>query len=193
MNIKHIIKICLFILGLSIMPLMAYTAVPEWQIIPAESQLNFTGTQNGAPVSGAFKVFTGTLLIEPSDLKNSSIDIIVDINSISASYAELKGTLVSPDWFDAKIFPKAEFKSTQIEKIDEKNYQAKGILTIRDKSQPLTLSFSVQQLTSNKGAVIGNAVIKRTLFGVGQGEWAGTNEIKDEVIINFKVAAVKKH
>ena len=177
---------------LIVMPLLADASVPSWQIEPAESQLTFTATQNGAPVSGEFKSFTGTILVDPNDLKNSSIDIIVDINSISASYAELKATLVTPDWFNVKLFPKAEFKSTEIVKTGEKAYQAKGTLTIRDKTVPVVLTFTGEQPNPNKGIVAGSTQIKRTMFGVGQGDWAGTNEIKDDVTVNFKIVATKK-
>ncbi|MFA5959591.1 MAG: YceI family protein [Tatlockia sp.] len=177
---------------LALVPISAQSAVPEWQIIPAESQLTFTGTQNGAPVSGEFKQFTGSIFVDPNDLKSSHIDIVVDINSLSASYADLKTTLASPDWFNVKLFPKAEYKSTQFVKTGEKTYQAIGTLTLRDKSEPVTLTFTAEQLAPNKGMVVGSTVIKRTLFGVGQGEWASTNQIKDEVTVSFKVMGVKK-
>lgn len=167
-------------------------AVPQWQIVPNESQLTFTATQNGAPVTGEFKTFTGDISVDPNDLKNSSIDIIVDINSISASYSELKDTLINAEWFNVKMFPKAEFKSNQIEKTGDKSYQAKGVLTIRDKSEPVTLTFTSEQPNANKGIVVGNTTIKRTQFGVGQGDWSSTKEIEDEVTINFKVVGIKK-
>ncbi|RAP35714.1 polyisoprenoid-binding protein [Legionella quinlivanii] len=179
-------------LCLAMIPLSVKAAPPSWEIVPAESQLIFTATQNGAPVSGEFKHFSGTILVDPADLKNSSIDIIVDISSISASYAELKATLITPDWFNAKLFPKAEFKSTQIEKTGENAYQAKGMLTIRDKTQPVVLSFTGEQPNPDKGVVNGSTGIKRIAFGVGQGEWSSTDEVKDEVTINFKVTAIKK-
>ncbi len=191
MMIKDALKKCLASL-LLLIPMVAKSSPPSWQIVPAESQLTFTATQNGAAVSGEFKTFTGTLLIDPNDLKNSSIDIVVDINSVSASYAQLRDTLISPDWFNAKLFPKAEFKATQIEKTGDKAYQAKGTLTIRDKTVPITLTFTGEQPDPNKGIVVGSTTVKRTQFGIGQGDWAGTDEIKDDVMVNFKVVATKK-
>lgn len=64
--------------------------------------------------------------------------------------------------------------------------------TIRDKSVPVTLTFSAEELALNKQQVIGSTVIKRSTFGVGQGEWASTDEVKDEVTVKFKVVAVRK-
>ncbi|KTD15663.1 putative YceI-like family protein [Legionella gratiana] len=193
MSIKTTIAKSFMSTGLALfLSIAANAAVPQWEIVQNESQLTFTATQNGAPVTGQFKTFSGTILVDPNDLKHSSINIIVDINSISASYAELKSTLLTPDWFNPKVFPKAEFKSNQIEKTGSNTYKAVGMLTIRDKTAPVTLNFKGEQPDPNKGIVIGNTVIQRTQFGVGQGDWASTNEIKDEVTINFKVVGVKK-
>lgn len=177
---------------LQIVTFSAHTAVSQWKIIPAESQLTFTATQNGAPVSGEFKTFTGEIFVDPQNYKSSHIDISVDINSVSASYAELKSTLVTPDWFNAKMFPKAEFKSAQFEKTGDNTYLAHGSLTIRDHTVPVTLAFKTAQPSPDKGIVVGSVVIKRTQFGVGQGDWSSTNEIKDDVIVNFKVSATNK-
>ena len=177
---------------LSALPLVVLATPPQWQIVPAESQLIFTATQNGAPVTGQFKIFSGDIFVDPGDLSVGSIDIVVDINSISASYADLKDTLITADWFNAKMFPKAEFKATQFKQTGKNAYQATGSLTIRDKSAPVTLTFSAEEPTADKRVVIGSTIIKRSTFGVGQGEWAGTDEIKDEVTVNFKVVAVKK-
>ena len=183
----------IFTLIISLMPMISLAEASSWEIIPKESSLNFTATQNDAPVKGEFKTFTGKILVDPQNYKSSSIDIIVDINSLSGSYSDLVSTLITPDWFNAKLFPKAEFKATEFEKTGDKTYQAKGTLTIRDKSAPVVLTFIAEQPSPEKGVVKGTTVIKRTAFGVGQGDWADTNSVKDEVKIDFTVTAVKKN
>jgi polyisoprenoid-binding protein YceI len=176
----------------SLIPIVSFAEVPSWQVIPTESKLSFTAIQNDAPVTGEFKTFTGKILVDPQNYKNSSIDIIVDINSLTSSYSDVTKTLITPEWFNAKLFPKAEFKATDFEKTGDKTYQAKGTLTIRDKSAPVTLTFTADQPSPDKGVVKGSTVIKRTAFGVGQGEWADTKTIKDNVKVDFIVTAVKK-
>lgn len=188
LNIKYWLVFCWAIL----MPLMAKAAPIQWVIVPAQSQLTFTGTQNGAPVTGEFKTFTGEILVDPNDLSVGSIDIVVDITSLNTSYADLKETLLTSDWFNPKLFPKAEFKATQFKQTGKNAYEAIGTLTIRDKSAPVTLNFTAQELVPNKRQVVGSTVIKRSTFGVGQGEWASTDTVKDEVTVAFKVVAIKK-
>lgn len=163
----------------------------EWQILPAKSTLTFTATQNGAPVTGQFTSFTGKILVDPANYQASHIQIVVDMNSLSVSYADLKSTLVTADWFNVNLFPTAEFNATQFNKLSNKTYEAKGTLTIRDKTAPVTLTFTAEEI-NGQALVLGSTLLKRSVFGVGQGEWASTDEIKDDVQVNFKVEAIPK-
>lgn len=167
-------------------------SLPQWEIIPAESNISFTGTQNNAPVTGAFKSFRGTIQVDPAKPESASLDFIINMDSLSVSYADLANILITPEWFDVKAFPTAEFKSNKINKIDEQNYTAEGILTIKNKSQPVVLKFTAVESPKDHGVVEGSTLIKRSAFGVGVGEWASTDAVKDEVTVNFKVAASRK-
>ena len=167
-------------------------AIPQWDIIPAESSISFTGTQNNAPVSGAFKSFKGTIHVDPTKPEAAALDFIINMDSLSVSYADLGNILITPEWFDIKAFPTAEFKSTKIHKVDEQHYTAEGVLTIKNKSQPVVLKFTAVESPKDHGVVEGSTMIKRSAFGVGSGEWASTDTIKDEVTVKFKIAASRK-
>lgn len=177
---------------LSLVPMICIAAVPSWQIVPNESNLTFTATQNGAPITGKFKTFTGEINVDPNQLSASNIKIVVDISSMSDVYNQLSDTLRTPEWFNVKQFPQAIFQSKEIVKTGDKTYQVKGTLTIRDKTLPVTLMVTQEEYTQTKGRVKGTTTIQRTPFGVGQGEWADTNTVKDDVKIDFTLTAVKK-
>lgn len=174
--------------SLIFLPWVAFAEVAKWEIVPSESTLRFTATQNNAPVSGTFKKLHGNIEFSPEDLKNSKVDIIVDMDSVNASYQELVSTLKMSDWLDVSKFKEASFKSNELTKVKENTYQAKGDLQIRDKKHPLTVEFTVANPAKDKSKVTGEATIKRTTFGVGQGDWASTDEIKDDVKINFDLS-----
>lgn len=165
---------------------------PSWNIIPTDSTLNFTAIQNNAPISGQFKTFNGEIQFDPNDLTQSHINIIIDLNSINSSYKEMCDTLKTSDWFHTKSFPQAIFKSNQFVKTGNNTFEAKGTLTLRDKTLPLTIHFTLDQYSESKAHAKGDAIIQRTRFGVGQGEWSATSEIKDEVKIDFNISAQKK-
>ena len=177
---------------LVLLPVVSVAAVPSWTIVPSESSISFTATQNGAPVTGKFTKFTGEINFDPNQLSESNVKIVVDVGSISDPYNQLSDTLKMPEWFNIKLFPQAIFQSSGFVKTGDKTFQAKGNLTIRDKTRPITLTFTQEEYTPTKARAKGTTTIKRTAFGVGQGEWADTKTVKDDVQVDFIVTGVKK-
>jgi polyisoprenoid-binding protein YceI len=180
------------VLPVLLLPLVARAEVPNWEIVPKQSSISFTATQNGAPVTGQFKSFSGEIKGDPSQLATCSVKISVDINSVFDAYNQLSDTLKTADWFDVKQFPQAIFQSNQFVKTGDKTYEAKGNLTIHGKTAPITLKFTEVENTGTEGRVNGSTTLSRTAFGVGTGEWADTKVVKDEVQVNFVLTAVKK-
>ena len=190
--IQPIVKQWILALLVLLIPATALATVPKWQIIPSESSITFTGIQNDAPASGKFKKFTGEISFDPAQLNVSKVRIVIDMNSVSTSYSDFTSTLLTSDWFNVKSFPQAIFEATDFTKISENKYQARGMLTIRDKTVPVVLTFSTEELTKTKGRVKGSTTVKRMMFGVGQGEWSDTNAVKDDVQVNFTMTAMKE-
>ena len=186
-----VVRKLLFLLIL-LVPVLAVAAVPSWQIVPMQSTLSFTATQNGAPVTGKFKNFSGDISFDPAQLNASHIKIMIDMNSVSAADNDVSSTLKTADWFNVKLFPQAVFTADKFVKTGANAYQANGNLTIRDKTLPVTVNFVIQDYAAAAAHAKGSATIKRTQFGIGSGEWANTDSIKDDVQINFALSGVKK-
>lgn len=170
----------------------AFAETAAWQIVPDKSSLTFTGTQNGAPVTGSFKHFTGDIEFSLSDLEHSRVKIMVDTGSVSASYSDLVDALKTPDWFNVKLFPQAVFQSEHFKKTGDKSYQADGTLTIRNITKPVVITFTVLEAGDASAHIKGVTTLKRNDFGVGQGEWASTDEIKNDVKVEFDINAKHK-
>src|SRR5690242_13717360 len=98
-NLKKILSIFL------LFPLVAFADIPSWKIVPNESSLTFTATQNDAPVTGTFTSFSGDIHFDPANLDKSNVKIVVNTGSISDPYNQLSDTLKSADWFNTKQFP----------------------------------------------------------------------------------------
>lgn len=189
---RFYVQTCIITFLILLVPIIAKAEVPAWQILPNESSITFTGIQNNSPVSGKFKKFTGEIAFDPAQLSASKVRIVIDMNSVSTSYSDFTSTLLTPDWFDVKLFPQAVFEASHFTKSAENTYEAKGTLTIRDKTVPVTLTFLVEKLSETKGRVKGSTTLKRLVFGIGQGEWESTDEVKDEVKVTFTLTAIKK-
>lgn len=189
--IKTNIRLMFVLLTILFIPSVAIATAPKWNIVQSDSTLTFTATQNNAPVTGSFKNFSGIIFFDPSQLKDSNVRIVVEIGSISTSYGEVADTLKTPDWFNATAFPQAIFKAHSFTKTGNNTYQADGTLTIRDKTLPVKLTFSLEEYSDTHARAKGTTTIKRTLFGLGKGEWAKTSDIKDDVQVSFELIATK--
>jgi polyisoprenoid-binding protein YceI len=172
-------------------------SLPEWQIIPEKSSLTFKAVKNTEEdkekfIFGAFKRFKGEIFVDPSNYKDSSIHMVIDIASLSSADSDVVDGLTSPEWLDPDLFPKADFKAIKFNKLGDKTYQADGFLTIRDKSAPVTLIFTAKEKPENYAVIEGETVIKRTTFGIGLDDDEYNNVIKDEISIYFNIVAIRK-
>lgn len=181
----------LIFLLILLVPSIVLASAAEWRMIPEESSITFTGIQNGAPASGSFKKFSSVINLDPAQLNDSKVRIVIDMNSVSTSFSDFAATLITADWFNTKLFPQAIFESKQFVKIGDNKYQGNGTLTIRGKTEPVSITFVTEALSKNKGRVKGSVTLKRTTFGIGQGEWADTDAVKDEVQVDFVITADK--
>lgn len=183
-DLKWISLLMFMLLGFNFTPV--YADLPAMQLVSDESTLTFTATQNDAPVKGSFKNIAGSIHFDVKQLNQSNATITIETNSLTTAYKPIADSLKTEDWFDVKQFPEASFKSDKITKMDDTHYQADGVLSIRDKSKPIKVNFVLVSNANDKTKVKGDFTLKRLDFGLGQGEWASTDEIADPVKIEFE-------
>lgn len=162
----------------------------QWSMLPGQSSIVFEAVQNGAPVTGEFKTFTADIRFDPRRLESSRVTVTVDMASVSAAYEEVPATLRTPAWFDAARFPRAVFETRDIAALEGRQFEAAAMLTVRGRSLPVKLPFSLDEYSDNRAVITGVAVLSRTAFGIGQGEWENTDAVKDAVKVTVRVTAV---
>jgi polyisoprenoid-binding protein YceI len=72
------------------------------------------------------------------------------------------------------------------------NYYANGDLIIRGKKVPVILNFFMEHFDEKNAVASGSISIARNDFGVGQGEWSRDDVVKNEVRVQFRIAAEKQ-
>jgi polyisoprenoid-binding protein YceI len=187
----HILNRLLAIIAIIIASNVVHAQTTLWHIVTNKSNLTFKAIQNNAPVTGSFKTFSGDIVYDPDHLAKSHAHVTVDMNSITASYKVLEDTLKTSDWFDTKRFPQSVFTTHDIKKISNNSYQVKGDLTIRDKTLPITLICTLNDYSKTNARIDGSTHLKRTAFGVGNGEWAKTDSIKDDIEVQFSLILMR--
>ncbi len=147
--------------------------------------LSFSAMQAGAKFTGSFKRFQVKLDFDPANPAKGSLDVTVETPSIDTQDAERDEILKSPDFFWIEKHPQAQFHATHIERAGS-GWRASGELTIRGVKKPVPVQFTL----APAGAVAvmkGSASLKRLAFGLGQGDWASTEWIGDDVEVRFEL------
>lgn len=166
-------------------------AVEYTTVATERSSIGFTSKQMGVAVDGRFRKFTAALNFDPAKPAAASARIDIDLNSVDAGSKDADDEVVGKQWFNVKVFPTASFVASGVKALGGERYEATGKITIKGKSQDVSLPFTVKQ-EGNHAIFDGSMVIKRLDFAVGEGLWSDVGTVANEVQIKFRFVAAKK-
>ena len=162
-------------------------AFADQALVPAQSAVNFEAKQMGVPLKGHFKKFDAKINFDTAKPEASKIHFAVDTGSATMGAKETDAELPKADWFNVAKFPQATFDSTAVKALGGGKYQVDGTLTIKGNVQKLSLPVTLTQAGASTTAV-GTLPLKRLAFKIGDGDWADTSMVADEVNVQFKLA-----
>ncbi|MDC8784983.1 YceI family protein [Roseateles koreensis] len=163
------------------------TTTSAAKLLAAQSELSFTSKQMGVPVNGSFKRFDAQLTFDPKKPEAGRIAFTIDLGSVTLGAPEFDAELAKPAWFDVKKSPQASFQSAAIKALGGGKYEITGKLTLKGQTRDLTLPIALTQ-SGNTTTATGGFVLKRLEFKVGDGDWADTSMVANEVQVKFKLA-----
>lgn len=148
-------------------------------------RLEFSAIQAGAKFTGAFTRFRVALDFDPAHPASGRLDVTVEVASLDTRDPERDEVLRGPDFFQVEEHPRAVFHAGRFERAGD-GWLAPGELTIRGVTRPIPVMFA---LAPGAGGTImkGGASLRRLAFGLGQGEWASTEWVGDEVDVGFEL------
>ena len=185
-------RACLLALGLAwaLSISLAALAAPgdPWTIDPTRSRIAFSVEQVGKLTSGRIATWSGTIVLDPQNLAAARIDIRMDMRSASTGAKDVDDMMLGRDFLDAARQAEARFTSTAISHRGGDAYEARGKLTIREVTRDVALPFTLR-IQDGQATASGRLTIKRLDYGIGRNEWAGTNYVADQVVIDITVVA----
>ncbi len=196
MNLKQITNTTLLGLMLSATALAAEKTIPagKYNIDSMHSKIGFEVPHLViSSVEGKFDKFEGLIQVD-SKIEKSKVELSADISSISTGVTKRDDHLKSPDFFDAKKFPKLSFASTKTAMTDDK-LTLIGILKIKDKSKEVTIDAKyLGQVKDGYGqskiAFKGTTKISRKEFGLTWNQAVEAGPIVgDEIEISLNIQA----
>jgi polyisoprenoid-binding protein YceI len=178
----------------------AVSTKTKWSIDPTHSEVIFKVKHLMITnVKGEFRKFTGSINAEGEDFSKASISVIIDASSIFTNEDNRDGHLKGADFFDVANYPEITFTGTSFKKLDEENYQLKGVLTIKGVSKEIALDVEFGGINKDpwgneKAGFSINGKINRKDWGLN---WNAALEtggvlVSDEVKISAEVQFVKQ-
>jgi polyisoprenoid-binding protein YceI len=166
---------------------IALPAAAQQKLIPAQSELGFVAKQMGVPIIGHFKKFDAQVNFDAAKLATSKVAFTVDMGSATLGSPEMDSDLPKATWFNAPKFPQASFTSSSFKALGAGQYEVAGQLNIKGQVQAVQVPLTMTQ-TGTVTVATGVLPIKRLAFKVGDGEWADTSMVADDVQVKFKLA-----
>ncbi|MBT0568973.1 YceI family protein [Curvibacter sp. CHRR-16] len=166
---------------------VASPAMAQQKLVSAQSEIAFVSKQMGVPVEGHFKKFDAQLNFDPAKPATSKIAFTVDVASATLGVKETDAELPKSVWFNTAKFPQATFQSTSIKGLGGGKFEVAGKLSIKGASSDVVVPVTLTQSGANTTAT-GSFAIKRLTYKIGEGEWADTSMVADDVQVKFKLA-----
>lgn len=152
------------------------------------SKLAFETAWGAMKVEGAFRRFTADIRFSPDALDRSRVSVTIDVASVDTGDPQRDQALPGYDFFDVDDHPRATFVAERFEHRGGDRYLARGQLTLRGVTRPVDLPFELD-IDGESARVRGETSLDRTAFGVGQGEFAATDQVPAQVKIEVDIRA----
>ena len=187
-DLLYVRGLAALLIVLYLMTTAATVHAKNWQVIPEESHIEFSGIYAGLEFKGEFKDWTATITFDPSNLETAKAQVDIELSSATTGNTTYDKTLPTADWFNVKKEPKAQFSTSEFHK-EEKTYLAKGTLNLRGKTLPVDLKFTFSE-TGNTAKLDGKTTLNRLEFDIGKssdptGDWVKPN-IEVHITVSLK-------
>ncbi|MGA7180949.1 MAG: YceI family protein [Thiobacillaceae bacterium] len=171
-----------FLFCLCLLPAMA--SAGNWRIDNTHSRLGFQYQAMGAPIEGEFHRYQADIRWDVSKPSDAKIRLDVDTASIDAGLPDATSAALKGEFFASARYPWAQFVSTSVQPQGNGRYLLNGTLSIKGISHPVSLPILLGTNASSQ-QLKGTFTLKRLDYGIGQGEWADTSALANDVQVAF--------
>jgi polyisoprenoid-binding protein YceI len=175
-------------LSLALLACTAMTsALAQQKVDPARSEISFVSKQMGVPVEGRFRKFDAQIAFDPKKPEAGKVAFTIDLGSTTLGNPETDAELPKAAWFNVPKFPQASFQSTSIKGLGSGRFEVAGKLSIKGSSRDVVVPVALAAAGGVTSAT-GSFAIKRLDFKIGEGDWADTSMVANDVQVRFKLS-----
>ncbi len=158
----------------------------SWQVVPADSQIKFSGVYAGQAFKGVFKNWTAKITFDPTKLDAAIANVEIDLASAETGNTTYDKTLPTSDWFNVKKEPNGRFITSTFSQ-DGDTFRAEGTLSLRGKTVPVVLNFTFSE-NSKAAKIEGTTKLNRLDFDIGRSSDPSGDWVKPNIEIAISVA-----
>ena len=164
--------------------LAATAAAAQQKVDASKSRIRFVSKQMNVPVEGAFKKFDAAVAFDPAKPEATKADFEVDLGSIDLGTDDGNTEVKRKAWLNVDAFQKAKFTAMSVKALGGGKFEARGPLTIKGVSQNIVAPFTMTEAGGAR-TVDGEFTLKRLQYKIGEGVWADTDTVADDVVVRF--------
>ncbi len=164
----------------------ALFAGPKKQIIDVvHSTLEFTVESFLIDTEGTFKVWEGAVMLDWDNIENSSVEVVIQADSIDTRIARRDEHLKTADFLDVATYPTITFKSARVQRTGDKTFNLTGKLTLHGVTREITMPVTVDRLQDDHSKFRGDVTLSRSSFGIDYN--SRLNPIDDAIKVSIVV------
>ena len=155
------------------LPAPALAAPTSWRFDPLHTQVWFSADHQGfSHPQGRLRVKEGWFQFDATDWARARVDVLIDLNAVDLGDAKWNAAVKSAAWLDTARWPTARFVSSRVEPIDATHGVIHGELTLRGKTRPVEVAFTLNRIGNDpyafrrKAGFSASASLRRTEFGM---------------------------
>lgn len=169
----------------ALLPLTAAAQTPATVQLD-KSFIRFVSKQMNVPVEGRFKKFTANIVFDAKKPEATKAEFEVELGSVDLGSPEAETEVKRKLWFNTDAFPKAKFVAASVKPLGGDKFEVTGPLTIKGVELKVTTTATVKTDAAGVSTAEGKFPMKRLQYKIGEGQWADTETVADDVEVRFK-------
>ena len=139
----------------------------DYRLAPADTSVTFTtGAFGIAHTTGRVAGVDGTLNFDPDRPGDSSVDVTLDMTTLSTGVSMFDAQLQGDDYFATDTYPRASFRSTHVDMTGDRTANVTGDMTLHGITRPVTMAVTFDDHAGDGLGFTATARIKRRDFGI---------------------------
>jgi polyisoprenoid-binding protein YceI len=151
------------------------------------SEIRFVGRETRGAVEGSFRRWKANVDFRPNNLKKSKANFEIDLASIQLANEEREAEARRPVWFDTAKFPVARFTSHAMKDLGGDRYEIAGRLSIKGVTREVVIPMVLRKDATGNSVAESQFAFNRLDFRIGDGLWADTSTVANEVGVRIRM------